>query len=174
MNEKILVLLLCYLVLISIIYIFTDKPFKLTIVAGSFSVLSALLYLILGAADVSITEAAIGSCLSTIFFMGSIKSIKNFYVKDRFNYMKFFIAALTFGFFAFFLKDLELDKENKFSRREEVVNYYIENTRDKLKFPNLVTAILASFRGYDTLGETTVILTAAMSILLIRQNENNT
>jgi multicomponent Na+:H+ antiporter subunit B len=33
--------------------------------------------------------------------------------------------------------------------------------------PNVVTAVLASYRGYDTLGETAVIFTAGIAVLLI-------
>ena len=33
--------------------------------------------------------------------------------------------------------------------------------------PNVVTAVLASYRGYDTLGETVVIFTAAVGVLLL-------
>jgi len=45
--------------------------------------------------------------------------------------------------------------------------YYIENTYRDTKVPNLVTAILADYRGYDTMFETVVILTAGMSIFAI-------
>ena len=33
--------------------------------------------------------------------------------------------------------------------------------------PNMVTAVLADYRGFDTLGEVTVIFTGAMAVLLI-------
>ena len=33
--------------------------------------------------------------------------------------------------------------------------------------PNAVTAVLASYRGYDTLGETTVVFTAGLGVLLL-------
>ena len=33
--------------------------------------------------------------------------------------------------------------------------------------PNAVTAVLASYRGYDTLGETAVIFTAAIGVLIL-------
>ena len=33
--------------------------------------------------------------------------------------------------------------------------------------PNVVTAVLASYRGYDTLGETTVIFTAVIGVMLL-------
>ena len=44
---------------------------------------------------------------------------------------------------------------------------YIEQALDKTATPNIVTAVLADYRGYDTLGETTVIFTAGISCILI-------
>lgn len=47
---------------------------------------------------------------------------------------------------------------------------YIEKTVEETATPNMVTSVLADYRGYDTLGETTVIFTAAMAcILLLRR-----
>jgi len=44
---------------------------------------------------------------------------------------------------------------------------YIEKTMDETATPNVVTSVLADYRGYDTLGETTVIFTAGISCILI-------
>ena len=33
--------------------------------------------------------------------------------------------------------------------------------------PNIVTAVLASYRGYDTLGETTVVFTAGAGVIAL-------
>ena len=33
--------------------------------------------------------------------------------------------------------------------------------------PNVVTSVLADYRGYDTLGETTVIFTAGIGVMLL-------
>ena len=44
---------------------------------------------------------------------------------------------------------------------------YIEKTMDETATPNVVTSVLADYRGYDTLGETTVIFTAGVSCILI-------
>lgn len=47
---------------------------------------------------------------------------------------------------------------------------YIEKTLEETATPNAVTSVLADYRGYDTLGETTVIFAAGMScILLLRK-----
>jgi len=44
---------------------------------------------------------------------------------------------------------------------------YIEESLAETEVPNMVTAVLADYRSYDTLGETTVIFTAALACLLI-------
>jgi multicomponent Na+:H+ antiporter subunit B len=47
---------------------------------------------------------------------------------------------------------------------------YLEESVEKTATPNVVTAVLADYRGYDTLGETTVIFTAGVvCILLLRR-----
>lgn len=49
--------------------------------------------------------------------------------------------------------------------------YYLTRSLEQTATPNVVTSILADYRGYDTLGETTVIFTAGMAcILLLRRN----
>ncbi len=50
---------------------------------------------------------------------------------------------------------------------------YITKTMDETATPNMVTSVLADYRSYDTLGETTVIFTAGMAcILLLRKRRN--
>lgn len=44
---------------------------------------------------------------------------------------------------------------------------YLEKTLEETATPNAVTSVLADYRGYDTLGETTVIFTAGLSCILI-------
>ena len=44
---------------------------------------------------------------------------------------------------------------------------YLEKTLEETATPNAVTSVLADYRGYDTLGETTVIFTAGVSCILI-------
>jgi len=45
--------------------------------------------------------------------------------------------------------------------------FYIENSVKDTHTPNTVTAVLADYRGYDTLGETVVIFTAGLACVLI-------
>jgi multicomponent Na+:H+ antiporter subunit B len=49
--------------------------------------------------------------------------------------------------------------------------YYLHHSLEQTATPNVVTSVLADYRGYDTLGETTVIFTAGMAcILLLRRS----
>jgi len=48
-----------------------------------------------------------------------------------------------------------------------VVPRYLEQSGTEIGIPNVVTSVLASYRGYDTFGETTVIFTAGMSVLVL-------
>ncbi len=44
---------------------------------------------------------------------------------------------------------------------------FMEDSPEEIGIPNQVTSILASYRGYDTWGETTVILAAAIGVMLL-------
>jgi multicomponent Na+:H+ antiporter subunit B len=44
---------------------------------------------------------------------------------------------------------------------------YIENAAEKTGSANLVTGVLFDFRGYDTLGEVTILFTAVIGVLAI-------
>ncbi len=48
---------------------------------------------------------------------------------------------------------------------------YVEDSLEETGTVNVVTAILADYRGYDTLGETTVIFTAGVAVLLLLRRE---
>jgi multicomponent Na+:H+ antiporter subunit B len=44
---------------------------------------------------------------------------------------------------------------------------YIQDVMRETGIPNMVTAVLASYRGYDTLGETTVVFTAGIGVIVL-------
>lgn len=46
-------------------------------------------------------------------------------------------------------------------------SYYVENAYADAETPNMVTVTLADYRGFDTLGETTVIFAAGLACALI-------
>ncbi|MGB5622107.1 MAG: Na(+)/H(+) antiporter subunit B, partial [Gammaproteobacteria bacterium] len=44
---------------------------------------------------------------------------------------------------------------------------YLQETAQAVDIPNVVTAVLGSFRGYDTLGEVFVVFTAGIGVLFL-------
>ena len=47
---------------------------------------------------------------------------------------------------------------------------YLEGTLSEIGIPNAVTSVLASYRGYDTLGEVFVIFTAGIGAIVLLGN----
>ena len=48
-----------------------------------------------------------------------------------------------------------------------VSNHYIEHTMEETSVPNIVTAVLADYRGYDTMFETIVIFSAGIACIFL-------
>ena len=48
-----------------------------------------------------------------------------------------------------------------------VADHYLEESYSEIGIPNVVTSVLASYRGYDTMGETTVVFAAAVGVMIL-------
>tara|TARA_B110000003_G_scaffold247037_1_gene257899 strand:- start:53 stop:451 length:399 start_codon:yes stop_codon:yes gene_type:complete len=121
------------------------------------------------APDVAMTETALGACISTCVMLNLIKIVG----KDMGNTKKTKIVFSTLLCIALVscltwasLDLPEFGSENS-ALQSHLTNYYIENTKKDIGITSIVAAILASYRGYDTLGETTVILIAGLAVLVI-------
>ena len=84
------------------------------------------------------------------------------------------IIVVFWGILLFVEADLPDYGDIDAPANQHVSPYYIENSMEDTDTPNIVTAILADYRGYDTLGETTVIFTAGIAcILLLMKSRSN-
>lgn len=133
-----------------------------------FSLSIAALYIRLSAPDVAITEAAIGAAISTIFFLAALKVTGT--TEDKPALDKF---PAIISIFALVMLMLSIVSEMpEFGSAQTPANrhvgkYYTENTMPDTGVKNAVTSVLASYRGYDTMGETYVIFTAGLAVMLI-------
>lgn len=50
---------------------------------------------------------------------------------------------------------------------------YIEKTVEETKVPNAVTSVLADYRGYDTMFETSVIFTAGVAVMMLLRRKRD-
>lgn len=137
---------------------------------SSISVISAIVYLILDAPDVGLTEAAIGACLTSVVYIISLTKIRkeeeSSPAKAR-NLFGVIVVSVIFGCFVILDQYLPEFGNKDNIIHTEVVEYYIKNTKSEIGIPSYVAAILASYRGFDTFGETLVILIAGIAIFLI-------
>lgn len=144
---------------------------------SSSSVLLMLCYLLMDAPDVSMTEAAIGCSLSTILLLRFVSDVKETMHSSCTLHNKILglsIAGLLLFIMIYTLYDITPYGDVNHSFHSHISKYYIENTSKDVGVSSFVAAILASYRGYDTLGETTVILTAAAALsIILRRNHKN-
>ena len=157
---------------------------------GIYSFLGACWMLILDAPDVAFTEAAVGAGVSTILMLATLSlvprcskklgSISNLDFETKVPTLKRVISSLivVVGTGAMLIYGT-LDMPYFGSAEAPIQTYPAPSSVEKSQtemgehgLPNVVTAVLASYRGYDTLGETAVIFTAGIAVLLIlRKNE---
>lgn len=150
--------------------LFCSNLIRLIILMSLFSLLSALCYLLLDAPDVAMTEIALGGALSSCVWLNVVQKI-GYEDTGGLSYPRLAIATITIiAFMAVLMPALQQLPE--FGSAHSPIHhgaskYYLNNTMNDIGIDSVVAAILASYRGYDTLGETTVILIAAIGVLLI-------
>ena len=140
-----------------------------------FSFLMALLYLVMDAPDVAITEAAVGAGMTTVLMLIALSLIETG-KEEIYDSIKIFPMIIALGLFVslmYVIPDLPIFGDADSVANNHVASYYVKNTYSYMGIPNIVTAILASFRGYDTFGETVVIFTASLGISLLLAKDNN-
>lgn len=171
---SLILFLLLLLVILAFFLIFSRNLFHCMIILSVFSFLITVIYCFLGAPDVAITEAAVGSAMSTIFFLLALKFRGSTQIEQNFSKSMIFLTILLiFSGTVSTMRGSIYMAENfgseTMATQGKVKEYYIQKTKEKLQFPNIVAAILASFRGFDTMLETTVIMTAAIAVMQILQ-----
>jgi multicomponent Na+:H+ antiporter subunit B len=133
-----------------------------------FSLLMAANFFILDAADVALTEAAVGAGVTTVIFLCALALTDN---KEKPRQGKGWLAFATVGLLALLIIYASFDKprlgDPDAPVHQHVAPWYIEKTSEYIDIPNVVTAILSSFRGYDTLGEVFVVFAACIGVLFI-------
>lgn len=137
---------------------------------GIYSFLGASWMLLLDAPDVAFTEAAVGAGISTILALATL-ALTTTRAKQREHrpIVPLLIVTVTGGALAYGTLDMPLFGDPDSPANSYPVPSYVERAEHDIHVPNVVTAVLASYRGYDTLGETAVIFTAGISVLLLLQ-----
>ncbi|MCJ7681088.1 MAG: DUF4040 domain-containing protein [Candidatus Aminicenantes bacterium] len=146
-----------------------------------FSYASALLYVVMGAVDVGFTEAVVGGGIMGVLMVILIfRTGRKEYPHKRlkptlsgavpYGLLALFFFLLVFGSFGLPNRGDEeafINRKTSPAGSPNAASYYIEHAEEDTHTPNMVTAILADYRGYDTLGEETIILIAGLICFLL-------
>jgi multicomponent Na+:H+ antiporter subunit B len=160
--------LLTLLAAVTIGVVRTRSLFGVIVLAGIYSFLMASVLIVLDAVDVAMTEAAVGAGVSTVLLLATLHLTGSMeYPRPRQAYLPLFVAigtgaAIVWGTYSlppFGTADAPIHKH--------VAPRYLEQSVKETMVPYVVTSVLADYRGYDTLGETTVIFTAGIGVLLL-------
>jgi multicomponent Na+:H+ antiporter subunit B len=160
--------LLTLLAIVTIGVVRTRNLFGVVVLVGIYSFLMASVLLVLDAVDVAMTEAAVGAGVSTVILLATLHLTQTReYPQPRPAYLPLFVAAGTAAALVFGTFSLPPFGTPDAVIHMHVAPYYLQKAVEETLVPNVVTAVLADYRGFDTLGETTVIFTAGIGALLL-------
>jgi len=145
--------------------------FAVVMLSGIYSLISASLFLDLDAVDVAFTEAAVGAGISTLLMLATLKLVGRFENKSRYKpALALGVVLVTGALLIYGTLDMPHFGLADAPAHLHVAPRYINDSMAEIGVPNIVTEILASYRGFDTLGEVVVVFTAGigvMSLLLV-------
>jgi multicomponent Na+:H+ antiporter subunit B len=126
-------------------------------------------FLLLRAPDLAIVQIVVDTITLIIMVAVVINSSREeTYSKfDSQGYISAVTGILIIGIILyFFIVSIQtLDVLGRSSLR--MAKYYIEGAAQKTGSANLVTGVVFDFRGYDTMGEAVVLVTAVLGVLTI-------
>ena len=142
--------------------------FAVIMLSGIYSLLMAGSFTVLDAVDVAFTEAAVGAGVSTVLLLATLALTGHEDHGPRRPALgPFVIVALTGAMLIYAVPDMPPFGDKNAPIHTHVSPRYIAETPEAIGIPNVVTAVLADYRGFDTLGEVTVIFTAGIGALLL-------
>ena len=154
--------------MIAVAAIVLSDLFAVVMLFGVYSLLTAALFMNLDAVDVAFTEAAVGAGVTTVLMLSSLHLTKRWEAMPRHNpLLGLLVVGITGAALVYAIQDAPPLGDPEAPVHQHVTPRYIEQGEAEVGMPNLVTAVLASYRGYDTFGETVVIFAAGLTVLLL-------
>jgi multicomponent Na+:H+ antiporter subunit B len=142
--------------------------FSVVMLSGIYGLLSASFFVSLDAVDVAFTEAAVGAGISPILMLATLTMLGKKPPSTLRN-AAFAVPLVLVTGALLILGTLDMPAFGSLDApaQTHVAPRYMEDSYGEIGVPNLVTAVLASYRGFDTFGEVVVIFTAGISVLTL-------
>jgi multicomponent Na+:H+ antiporter subunit B len=142
---------------------------------SAYSLGIAIIWVFLRAPDVGLTEAAVGAGVMTILFLLTIAKTVRPPGERTFERVDLRAAGVAVALVAVLSTTLfalpPVGAADSAVASDQVTNYYLANAYSETGVKNAVTAVLAAYRGFDTLGEAVVVYAAGVGLLLVLGRE---
>ncbi len=142
--------------------------FALVMLSGVFSLVAAGLFVTLDAVDVAFTEAAVGAGITTVLMLATL-ALTSRYERPAAHSpaLPLFVTLVTGAALIYGTLDMPNFGDPMAPPITHVMPDYMAREPEEIGIPNVVTAILASYRGYDTMGEVAVVFIAGIGVLAL-------
>lgn len=161
--------LLAILVIVAFAIVRMRSLFGIVMLQGVYSLISAAWFVSLDAVDVAFTEAAVGAGVSTVLMLSAmlLADRKSAPVPLSRQWGPLLICIFAGAAMFYAIGDMPAFGDGNSPANSYVGMEYMARTADEVQIPNVVTAVLGSYRGYDTFGEAVVIFSAGLGVLLL-------
>ncbi|MGB3455797.1 MAG: DUF4040 domain-containing protein [Litorimonas sp.] len=163
------VALLSVLVLVAFAIVRLRSLFAIVMLQGVYSLVAAAWFVTLDAVDVAFTEAAVGAGISTVLMLAAIllAERETGAVPMSRQWGPLAVVVIAGAAMLYAVPDLPAYGDADSPANSYVGTDYLAKTAVEVDIPNVVTAVLASYRGYDTFGEVVVIFAAGLGVMLL-------
>ena len=160
--------LLSFMALTVVMVVRLRNLFAVVMLGGIYSLLAATMFVVFDAVDVAFTEAAVGAGISTVLLLGALSlTTREEKYTAQFPLLAFLIVVIVGVTLIYGTLDMPIYGDPDAPIHNHVAPYYLEKGIVETSVPNVVTAVLASYRGFDTLGEVFVVFTAGVGVLML-------
>ncbi len=155
--------LLIFMIIGAIIAVELEDLLSSVIAVGAVGLGLSMAFLILKAPDLAITQLVVEILCLIILIRATIKKDLPFSTSGRWVFNTFITIAFVMVFLIVAMKAF-IDLPEFGFPLMRISKTYIEEAVAKTGATNVVSAIILDFRGYDTLGEATILFTAVIGV----------
>lgn len=149
--------------------------FSAVVLTGVYSFLMATVLVALDAVDVAMTEASVGAGIATVLFVGALFLCGGEEAKPMQRpWLSLAVSLVIVGMLVYGTLGLPAFSDPQAPFHTHVIPRYLQEALNETGVPNVVTAVLASYRGYDTLGEVVVVFTAGIGVIALLRRKPGT
>lgn len=165
--DPVLLALTVFMILGSIVALEMKDLLSAVIAIGVVGLGLSIIFLLLGAPDIAITQVVVEVIVVTVLIRASTQTGRKESEGARAGLPSVIVGALlllvVLGFTLMAFGRLPAFGEATLGPSA----WYLANAKDLTGATNVVTAVLLEFRAYDTLGEATVILASVVGVLAV-------